>query len=560
MVRLHFLFAAALAHSISVFAGAIPHVAPNTIIDTRDVSSSIDDTILAKPNTVILKPVRFPRPRNTKRELRAAFSLKSEETLYWSGEDGTLAKLRIETAGENESIVNLELIDDLITQVSCPETDGELKLTFAEEADFDEAEDIWQWVNKKPDNHFFLLVGDGACGTNTERIIYNVTGLVYNDEKETAILNVEQTTWKKAAHTFDLTVGRPAIPPSDIEKRQFFKDAWNKIKDGFKKAGEKIKDTADKVIGKVKEKVEGIPAAAVPALGGVNPFDPVFNPDFTIPFATNLTAKTISLSRDQIDASATCVSCFTTGSLLIEARFAAKAFKLSEANVEVSLPDDLAATAIVALKAQGSLLDGAALSQSIPIFEFSPAGIAIPGVLTLGPTVAISLGAELGELKGSLGVTLGGKASLPKGSTAKLDFLSETKMSKSGWEITFEDEPLKVDANVEARASAFLKGSIGVEVSVVETGFAAEITAKAPTLSASMKAITSTTCTACGNFQTGLQGSLSLGASVGVGLTRKTSGADVPLWGMNFGEANTLELAGFCQGFGPQGDQCLAIV
>lgn len=72
--------------------------------------------------------------------------------------------------------------------------------------------------------------------------------------------------------------------------------------------------------------------------------------------------------------------------------------------------------------------------------------------------------------------------------------------------------------------------------------------------------ITALSCTACGNFQNGIQGSLTLGTSIGVSLKRKIAGSEKALWSLTFADSSLPELAGFCQGIGPQGDQCTAIV
>jgi hypothetical protein len=503
---------------------------------------------------MMLQPLRIPRKGNTKRDRQAALQLKAEETLYWAGQDGTVAKLTIETPEETENIVNLELIDDLVRQVSCPAADTEdpLKVSFAEEADFNDADDIWQWVNQQTENHFLLLVGAGTCGWNTERIVYNVTGLAYNDEAETALLQAKQTTWKQAAHTFDLTVGNAAVPPAARRRRSpgIFDDIGNAFQEGVDKVG----DAVDKVTDKVGDAVDKVGDA----VGDINA-----DPSFTIPLASDLGAKSISLTLPNTlpggggtTISATCVTCATTGNLQVQAHFAARLTELTAAALEVSLPEPLTATAVLALTLTGEIIQP--VSRSLPLFEVAPGGVTIPGVLTIGPTLSISVGMDVGGLKGSVAATMGGKASVAGGSKATLDFLDEQRMGKEGWDVEFGDEQFKVDAAVETGAGVFLRGSIGVEVSVLETGFRAEVKADAPTLKASLKAVASTNCTVCGEFQTGVQGSLNFGTVIGAGLTRRIAGTDTPLWSLNFAEANTPAIASFCQGFGPKGEECLA--
>jgi hypothetical protein len=52
-----------------------------------------------------------------------------------------------------------------------------------------------------------------------------------------------------------------------------------------------------------------------------------------------------------------------------------------------------------------------------------------------------------------------------------LDFLSEDKTTATGWEPTFDAAPFKADASVEAKATAFLKAAVGLEISAVGMSF-----------------------------------------------------------------------------------------
>ncbi|GAB1316114.1 hypothetical protein MFIFM68171_06324 [Madurella fahalii] len=587
MVRPDFFLAAALAASTHAQARNVERLGARHLrgsrnpISTRETQyvSSRDTPIVPAPSApVILQPLRIPRPGNSKRDRRTALELKAAETLYWSGQDGTVAKLTIETPGGTENIVNLEMIDDMVRQVTCPSSEGEFKVAFAEEADFNDAEDIWQWVNQEADNHFLLLVGAGTCGWNTERIVYNVTDLIYNDEAETAVLEAKRTTWKLAAHTFDLTVGSAALPPAPSaaggKANRRHPGIFDKVGDFFEDAGDKITDTvtdvADTVSEGVGDAVDAIAGGAADAADKVTDIvdniDPSVSvdPSFTIPLASNLTAKSLSFtlpgttpSGGDTTLSATCLDCTTAGSLTLQAHFSARFFELTDAAVEVALPaEGLTATALLGVTLRGDVLQP--VTRSIPLFEIAPGGVSIPGVLTIGPTVGVSLGMEVGGVRGSVTATMGGSATVQGGSKARLDFLDESRTGKEGWGVDFQGEEFKVEAAVDARASVFLRGAVGVEISVLESGFAAQLTADAPTLSATLKAAASTDCTVCGNFQTGVQGSLNFGTSIGVSLTKKVAGTETPLWSLNFAEVNTPAIAEFCQGFGPQGEQCLA--
>lgn len=435
------------------------------------------------PGPIILQPLRVARQGNSKRDRRSALELKGEQTLYWGGEDGTVAKLLIETPSETENLVNLELIDDMVRQVTCPPTgSGTLKLQFFEAADFNDAQDIWQWVNQAADNRFLLLVGAGACGWNTERIPYNVTGLVYNDEVETAVLQVQRTTWKQAVHTFDLAMGYAAVPASTAAAPTARRRHHPSILDAIT---DKIEDVADQAADKASDIANAIPTgttkAASAAISNLAPTNNNNNnnrlsaaalslsPAFTIPLTTNLTSReSISFPLPDPAAltfSATCLACHTSGSLTVQAHFSARWFELTAASIEVSLPENLTATAVLGLSLKGDIVEP--VTQSVPLFELAPGGVAIPGIITLGPTVGVSLGMEVGGVKGAVGVTLGGTAVVEGGSVAKLDFLNrDDTAGAEGWGVEFQKEEFKADVSVETRAAVFLRAAVGVEVSV----------------------------------------------------------------------------------------------
>lgn len=404
-----------------------------------------------------MRPVRIPRSGNAKRDRRTALELKSSDTLYWSAVDGTMAKFTIELPDEMENIVNLEQFDGMVREITCPPEAGEFKIAFNEKADFDDAADIWRWVNEKADNHFYLVVGAGDCGFNKDRIVYNVTNLVYNDEAETAVLEAKLTTWKEAAHTFDLTVGRAALPPpssssTSAHHRRDIGDFFDNVGDKFKDVGDKIVDGVEKIGDKI---------------GDALTIDE--RPSFSVPLSADLTGSSLSFDlpgNKSMTASVTCVECSTAGSLQVEGHFAARAFDITAASVRVSLPDEgLRATTLLELALTAELRQG--VKRSVPIFKAAPSPLIIPQLMTIGPAVALNLVGEIGAVQGTVALTMGGRATVAGGSWAMLDFFDEKKTSKEGWGVTFEGEQFAAKASIETTAGVFLRGSIGLEISVL---------------------------------------------------------------------------------------------
>ncbi|KAK0627459.1 hypothetical protein B0T14DRAFT_563267 [Immersiella caudata] len=558
----------ALAAALMLAAHATAGVAPPTLLSPQVIERAYANPPVVDIPTapIILAPLRRARRGNTKRDRKAALELKTAETFDWIGSDGTLAELTIETPGQDEGVVNLELIDDMVQKIECPAGGkGDLKIQFAQAADFDDAEDIWKWVNKNTANHFLLVVGVDACGGNKDRILFNVEGLGYVDEAETAVLKVQETTWKAAAHTFDLTVGKvdvgsaKRVRRAGHERRQFFdkiKDTFDSVVDEVKSLPGKVSDFVSDAADQVVDVVTAIPAKAEEVVEEIA--NPSVNPDFSIPFNNRFPNNTLTIpvSTTGLTVTATCKDCFTQGSLDVKAKFRMELLQLKEAWIEMST-SGLTAKAVIGLTLTGALT-GKLAEKVVPIFKVSPGGVSIPGVLTIGPTVSASVGVELSEITAAVTISAGGSATIPK-SIARLDFLNKANTKSVGWTPKLKAEPFTASGTVEAKASAFIRPAIGVEISVVESGFVAEIAANTPILTASMKAISSSNCTACGDSAAGLQGALTLGASITASLNKKLLGDQSSLLGTLVLAQTSLPLADFCEGFGPKGDACPAV-
>lgn len=328
----------------------------------------------------------------------------------------------------------------------------------------------------------------------------------YLDESETAVLAVEEEGWQ-AVGTFDLTVGR--VGSAGVAGRGFLDDVKGvadkvaegakkaveevkkvpeKIADGTKKAVDDIKAIPDKITEGTKKAVEDIKkvpqqitdaiknsplddlaqAVPIPALTALDDIlNPGLQPDFSIPFSHSLPSTPLSLplNENNLTVSAQCVDCSTTGSFDVKGRFRSVNLVLEEAWIELSTKG-ISARAVIALGLQGALPSGALPGASVSLFRATPAGIDIPGVLRIGPTVTVDLGVELSELSAGVNLVLGGTAKIPA-SSARLNFLKEGGSKTVGWKPTFEADPVKADGFVEVKAAAFIKPGVGLEISVV---------------------------------------------------------------------------------------------
>jgi hypothetical protein len=442
-------------------------------------------------NLMIMSPVRGIRGGNTKRDRLTALQLKNEETFYWQGQDGNMASFKIEMPSGNENIVNFDLIDDMIRDITCPQANaGQLKLQFLQAADFKDATDISNWVNLKQENHFLMIIGNGLCRWNQDRVVYSVEELGYDNSIETAVLTVRRTTWKESAHTYDLDIGDANLANilplkqrmgASVFRRGFF----DKVGSVVSGVTENILDAASDTAGKVVDIVSGTTGNVVDAVSGaagragdiisgaaedvvntvagvgnevIDAVDSVANtnvsPDLTIPFKNDFSGKGMSFAISGVEVVAKCQNCSTTGAFNVQGRFRARNFVMQEALVTLKT-SGISAEAILELSLTGNLTDKLA-ERSLPIFKIPPVGVSVPGIVTIGPTVSVKLGAEVSELTGGVTVSLGGTATIPA-SSSTLDFLKQSGTKSTGWKAKFRAEPLKADAVIEAKARPFLK-------------------------------------------------------------------------------------------------------
>ena len=477
------ILAGALAMAGAASAGILRGT--DNLISMRDVSKADEEPIIkAAEEATKMSPIRpdhEAKSRRRKLKKRAAgggvFDLMKEESLWWGDRSGTVAELRIKMPGDTEGIVDTEYFDDLIESMECPEDgDGELKMKFTEQGDFSTAAGGWSWVNQESDNHFLLMVGAEDCGNNEDRMVYNVKDIDMDNDANTATLTVEATTWKDSLHSYNLNLGNIAMGKNQEmarrlmqkNKRQLGEWIGNVVEDigeGVDDAVNAVEDVADDVADKAEGVFNNVTESIEPVIDGANEFlDQDINPSFSIPLDFDVSGKGINFNTGGVDFIGMCTECTATGSFDVEASFSMEFFEFDEAFIELSTPG-IEAKAIVAATIRGKLTDSL-VEKSLPLFKASPAGIAIPGIITIGPTVAIEIKAGITGIQGGTTLTLGGTMNIPE-SFSRLDFLDEEAMTSEGWEPEFVPTPLKADVFVEARATTSLSGSVGVEISAL---------------------------------------------------------------------------------------------
>ena len=432
------LLLALASHTTGRTLSPVPAL-PKLASTGNDLISFEDDDIDIPDETPIIKtsetlPMQPLRQVSTSMSTTQRLSIAKEHTLYWGGRGrSAAAQLQINMPDEKEGVLNTEDFDDLLDSVTdCPrEGDGQISMSFLDGLDFRTAHDVWKWVNVEPTNEFLLVVGSKLCGWNDERILYHVNDVDFTDDgSNTLILNASATTWKNALHTFDLQLGEVAAQSIDAKGLRSREVApFN-----FKIAGDDDDDDDDDDDG------------------------------FNIPLDANLTTKGMQFSMNGIDFIAYCKQVESKGNFHLNAHFSMDWFELDEAAIDLST-EGIETTAIIDLSLKGRLTDKI-MDKSLTLFKFGPAGLYIPGIITIGPTVNFDLTAEIYSVKGAVRVTTGGTAIVPP-STARLDFLSEDGCHSEGWEASFTGIPFELDFFIELWAQVAINPSINLEISAL---------------------------------------------------------------------------------------------
>jgi hypothetical protein len=436
---------------VSFIAKLLTYLAVGTLVDGRHAGhahsrrnyDSESDDLISLPETGGSSTTSVPRPnmlkmralRPTKEQVKerrdgqGSFASIPEESLYWGAEDGTLAELWMSMEKENERIVDAEYFDDLIHRMECPrDGDKRMVIDFHDEADLQEAAEVWSWVNERKERTLLLTVGEYDCGWNDDRILYRIERVAeYSKTTKTIVMEVEAVTWKKALRSYDLKLGKMAVPAhvSDLSERTRTK------RSPFDILGFMIKGN--------------------------------YTRDYSLPLNLDASGKSVAVNVGVESAKVLCNNCTVTGSFELQAKFRMRWFKIKEAYVEMRTPG-INATVDMDINYTEELKK--TIEKSKELLEYSPFGIEIPGIVTIAPTMSLSLGASIAPLRIGATVRFAGTMTISE-SSARLDFCHRDQTYRNGWEPVFSTKPLELDAYAESRITVSLDAAIGLEFSAV---------------------------------------------------------------------------------------------
>jgi hypothetical protein len=115
-----------------------------------------------------------------------------------------------------------------LKSVDCSE---DMMLEFNDDAAFEYAKDVWDWVNNDVNNSFIMvtskyllatgldttnqyLLDYAGCADDMERLPFVVSNMRYDEAQNKAFLTADLREWEEIAHSYTLNVGNMPLTPT----------------------------------------------------------------------------------------------------------------------------------------------------------------------------------------------------------------------------------------------------------------------------------------------------------------------------------------------------------
>ena len=315
---------------------------------------------------------------------------------------------------DDENIIAVNNFRYFLKSIQC--TNSSVELSFNDSGAYSYAKNAWQWVNIEKNNTFVLVAGKDDCIWNTVRQPFVISTINFDDPDEIVNLQGYPSSWKDAAHGYDLWVGKMPSLPSKFKGRDI---------------------------------------------------DKTFHIDFNHPLpASTWTFPLPDGSEFTLD----CVNCGSHGSFDLD-------FHINQDLI--GIPDG-ASISLTAHGVSASITPRLGInanfsetfSDEVSIVKIPIDGITIPGpfgedILDVGPQFFISLGYSIGPIQGSAHISAGVSVSIPDNSYVKIG-LSPPGITASGWTPSVSHTPMVVDGQISAGIQDFAK--VGVDLAVEALG------------------------------------------------------------------------------------------
>ncbi|QSZ32282.1 hypothetical protein DSL72_001856 [Monilinia vaccinii-corymbosi] len=438
---------------------------------------SLWQSCTAQVNIETLVPYNPPSVDVSKRDAQAtAVTLQDALSLIWKSQKGsTFVNVTLNT-GDTELVISTENFIDSLTDVQCQ---GDLVLTFKDNATFQDAIANWSWVNFHENRTLVMINNWGACAASSASgrqpwIVHGVD--VYDEQK--FIVNFNATLL------------------SD----------WDSVMSGAVIEFGSIPSTSTK-------------RGDLDTIGQASPLGLAYSlPQDFFGASTN----------NGLNFSINCLGCATTGSMEILGKIVmntnSSGSPIGVNSISINAtPKGLGANFDLEFGFSGTL--GSGWSEEWNLITVGLAGWTIPGILTLGPQFSVDAGFSLSGIKGAAQVGVGIGFTIPDSSSALLG-IDGGNSSSQGWVPTVTLGTPKVSVQVSGQLELYTQLGLDVGLTVLNKyGFGAGIFLKVPDVEISLGALFNTQGACAGSADVlGVRFDLSVGVDLGLGVYTEAGG------------------------------------
>ncbi|KAA8564777.1 hypothetical protein EYC84_010549 [Monilinia fructicola] len=409
----------------------------------------------------------------SKRNAPPTVTLQDELSLVWGSANGsTFVNVTLNT-GETELVISTEHFAESLTDVQCQ---GDLVLTFKDNATFQDAIADWSWVNFHENRTFFMINNWGACAAAAEsgRQPWIVHGVDAYDQ-QSFIVNFNATLVEWDDVMSDAVIEFGSISPTSAKRD----------------------DTVSKTL--------------------------------SLSLAHSLPQTFFSKSTNSgLDFSIDCPGCATTGSIEVQGKIVMGTnfigIPTSVKSVSINAtPKGVGANLALGFGVSGTL--GSGWSKEWNLITVGLPGWSIPKIITLGPQFTVDAGFTLSSIEGSAQISAGINVAIPDSSSAVLG-ISGVGSSFKGWVPTVTPQTPKVSVEVDGHLELYTELGLDVGLTVLSKyGFGGGLFLRIPDVNIDLGAEFNTQGVCPGSADVfGVKLGTTVGVNLGLGVYTESSG------------------------------------
>ncbi|KAM0130291.1 hypothetical protein ACHAP3_007430 [Botrytis cinerea] len=349
-----------------------------------------------------------------RRDAPPSITLQNELSLIWGSANGsTFVNVTLNT-GETELVISTEHFADSLTDVQC---NGDLVLTFKDNATFQDAISDWAWVNFHDNRTFFMINNWGPCAAASESgrqpwIVHGVD--VYDEQNFIVNFNASLSDWDDVMTGAVIEFG--SMSASTASKRT---------------------DTVSKTL--------------------------------SLSVAHSLPQTFFSKSTNNgLDFSIDCPGCATTGTIDVQGKIVMNTVIGIPTSVKsISLtatPKGVGANLALGFSVSGTL--GSGWTKDWNLVTVGLPGWSIPKIIDLGPQFTVDAGFTLSGIEGSASISAGVNIAIPDSSSAVLG-IDGMDSSFSGWVPTATPQTPKVSVEVDGSLELYTELGLDIGLTVL---------------------------------------------------------------------------------------------